>query len=284
MKRYPTSTAAAYTPQTCKTFGGALGAFFADECPQLAGERTRQLLVHCIEELVGQFFPATNHLRPGQTVWPTVRKDAKPGYGQRIQDTRLTPVILTLIDPQEAAARAAGKPLRELQKATLARLCLEADAQGGCLTSAELARLTKLCLASVTHYLAAWEHEHQTVLPRRGTIHDLGPSLTHKRTIIHQLFIEQQSVQQTARATHHSPPAIQRYISAFRQVLLCRQKGMTTPEIAFATKMTVRLVKEYEAILDHYAAHGYNVDQFLAHEPHVEHHLELWINEHSSPD
>ena len=39
---------ASYGPQEFKSFPGALNAFFSTECPQLGGQRTRQVLVQSI--------------------------------------------------------------------------------------------------------------------------------------------------------------------------------------------------------------------------------------------
>ena len=74
----------------------------------------------------------------------------------------------------------------------------------------------------------------------------MGPSLTHKREIIERLFLKGQPVERVCRETYHSPAAVQRYIAAFKQVLLCRQKGLSHQEIAFAIKMSERLVREYQ--------------------------------------
>jgi len=85
--------------------------------------------------------------------------------------------------------------------------------------------MLKISVVTVGKYIRKWEMEYKTVLPRRGSIHNIGPTLTHKKIILHKLFIEQKSVQQTSRETYHSLQAIQRYISTFRQALLCMQKG-----------------------------------------------------------
>jgi len=280
MKKHQSSLDATYTPQTFKSFEGALFSFLRSECPQIGGDMTRQVLVQSIHGMVRQFFPGTDHLEPGQIVWPTVHKDAKGSYGKRIQDTQLTTVVLDLVQGCDAADRAAGKRLRDMKIEAVARLCIQSCQQDGCLTSAELALLLKVSPGAVGKYIAEWETEHSTVLPRRGSIHDMGPTLTHKRIIIHKLFIEQKSVQQTSRETYHSLPAIQRYISAFRKVLLCQRNGMTTEEIAYATKMTPRLVREYERIIAHYADRSYVLQRLLEFQPHVESNTEKWANEY----
>lgn len=71
--------------------------------------------------------------------------------------------------------------------------------------------------------------------------------------------------------------SIQRYISTFRQMLLCMQKGMTTEQIAFATGRTKRLVKEYEEIIEEYKNGNYNMKQLLGSEVYIENNIEPWI-------
>ena len=78
MKAYITDRAATYTPMQYKNFAGALGSFFAAECPQLGGDRTRRVLVDSIIEMVEHFYPETTHLREGQVQWVTVHKDETP--------------------------------------------------------------------------------------------------------------------------------------------------------------------------------------------------------------
>ncbi len=58
--------------------------------------------------------------------------------------------------------------------------------QDGCLTVAELAIMLKISVVTVCKYIREWELEHKTVLPRRGSIHDIGPTLTHKKIILHK--------------------------------------------------------------------------------------------------
>ncbi len=282
MKIQQTAAQQTYTPQSFKNFDGALYAFLAEQCPQIGGSMTRQVLVQGIRDMVHKFYPETSHLRPGQTVWATVHKDEKGSYGKSIQHTELTTVTLDLVQTQDVLDRANGKKLRDLKKEAIVRLCKQAYQQDGCLTNAELAILLKISPSTVSKYIREWELDNKNVLPRRGTIHDMGPSLTHKKIIIYKLFKEQKTVQQTGRETNHSPQAIQRYISAFRQVLLCRNKGMNNEEIAFAIGITKRLVKEYELIIDEFDGNQYNNDDLLDCEPHVENNIESWIMEYTN--
>jgi hypothetical protein len=259
----------AFGPQQHKNFESALFAFFGKECPQLGGERTRHVLVQTVAEMLRAFYPETSHLQPGQTPWVAVHKDSGPAQGKSMDETTLIPVVLDLVLPDEAKMRAEGCKLRELKLNAAARLFQQTYQQDGVLTNVEVALLLKISPSTVSKYVAEWEIEHNKVLPRRGTIHDMGPSLTHKRIIIHKLFIEQQTVEQVARETNHSFQAIQNYIGTFRQVVLCRRKGMTTEEVAFAIKRTPRLVKEYEKIIELYGQQSQVLDRLLDFHPEV---------------
>ncbi len=245
MKKALSHAQATYGPLQYKTFTGALDAFFAQECPQLGGHRTRQVLVQQIVQMVHAFYPPTQHLRPGQIQWTTVAADERASYGKTMRQTRLESVILDLVRPEDSLERAAGRPLRDLKREAAARLFLQAYEQQGCLTNAEVAILLKVAPGTVSHYVREWEQQHQQLLPRRGTIHDMGPTLTHKREIIWRLFHQGHSVEQVCRETYPSPEAVHRYITAFKQVLLCLRKGLSVAETAFAVKLSRRLVEEY---------------------------------------
>jgi hypothetical protein len=206
-------------PQQFKSFPGALNAFLSNECPQLGGQRTRQVLVQAIVEMIERFYPPSTHLRPGQTPWVTVDKDAKGSYGKHMSQTRLTSVVLDLIPATEATERKDGKKLREIKKDAVAGLFTQAYEQGGCLTNVETALLLlKMLPSTVSKYTREWERENDTLLPRRGPIHDMGPTLTHKKEIIERLFLQGKSVEQVMRETYHSAEAITLYIVAFKQV------------------------------------------------------------------
>lgn len=241
-----------FTPVLYKTFDSALEAFLATECPQLGGLRTRQVLVQAIRQMVDRYFPQTTHLRSGQFIWSAVHKDAKPSGGQPMTQTKLTPVILDLLPVQEIEDRAKGLTPRQARRQTAVRLFQQAYDQQGLLTNAEVALLIKVSPSTVSSYVRQWEKDHQSQLPRRGTLHDLGPTLTHKRQILEKLVFEGKAVEVVCQETHHSPAAVLRYSTNFKQVLLCRRKNLPSPDIAFATNLSLRLVEEYQNLITEY--------------------------------
>ena len=199
-------------------------------------------------------------------------------YGKSIKNTKLTNVVLDLVQERDPLDRANGKRLREMKKEAVARLHNQAFEQNGCLTNAETSILLKISPSTVGKYIKEYELENKTVIPRRGTIHDIGPSLTHKKIIIHKLFIERKTVQQTSKETFHSLEAIQRYISCFKQVLLCKKKDFSTEETAYALGRSIRLIKEYENIIEEYRNKGYVIKNIENYEVPSETRLQQDIN------
>ena len=135
--------------------------------------------------------------------------------------------------------------------------------QGGCLTCPELCILLKLPRTEITNLIRDWEKENQEILPRRGTIHDIGPSVRHKKKIIEKLFLEGKPVEDVMRETSHSADAVHRYIVAFKQVVLCRKKGLQPGEIAFAVNMSIRLVEEYQRLIEEFAQRNPSFERSL---------------------
>ncbi len=263
VKKHSTHLQATYNPMYFKSFEGALESFFAQECPQLGGLRTRQVLVQSILAMVHEFFPKTSHLHQGQTQWVCVDKNETASYGKSMRETRLKSVVLDLVRTKDIRERAEGKRLKEIKKEAAVRLFKQADDQNGCMTNAEVAVLLKISPPTVSRYIQEWELDHNELVPRRGTIHDIGPTLTHKKPIIRKLFLKGKSVEQVARETRHSPQAIHRYICNFKQVLLCQQKALSLTETSFAVKISERLVREYHSLIEEFRKQNDILDNVL---------------------
>ncbi|MDK2856894.1 MAG: hypothetical protein PWQ89_13 [Verrucomicrobiota bacterium] len=156
---------------------------------------TRQVLAQAVQGMVGEFYPEASHLRQGQIQWVTVDKDETSSYGKSMRQTKLKNVGLDLVRSKDIAERAEDKRLREIRKEAAVRLFKQADEQNGCMTNAEVAILLKISPCTVSKYVHEWEFDHDLLVPRRGTLYDMGPTLTHKKPIIRKLFLEGKSVE-----------------------------------------------------------------------------------------
>jgi hypothetical protein len=134
-------------------------------------------------------------------------KSEVSSYGKKIHECRMVPTVITLVAPDEARQRAEGRRLRDIKRVAVARICTEMAAQQGCVTAAELAVMLKTTPTTIGKYIAEWQTANGKLLPRRGTMHDMGPTLTRKKDICRLVFLEGKTVTETMRITKHSEPS-----------------------------------------------------------------------------
>ncbi|MDI6795138.1 MAG: DUF1670 domain-containing protein [bacterium] len=163
------------------------------EFPHLTGPLTRETFVNALKNIVEQFYPPTTNLKVGQMLWIAVAKDEKPSYGKKMSNTRLVPVILTVIDQSDIERRMRGEKPASLKKEVSARLLRETNAQGGVLSEADLDLVLQCKRGYISRLILQYEKEHDTMLPRRGNIHDMGRTLSHKKEIVTKVKIDGKS-------------------------------------------------------------------------------------------
>jgi hypothetical protein len=183
--------------------------------------------------------------KTGQVLWTGVAIDDPPCHNKRIEDTRLVPIILDLVTAQgiEKVKAKGMRSERSLDK--IIRLFQQAYEQGAVLGHADVSLLLNMTVSRIsTHVL---DHERSTgkLIPRRGTVHDMGRSVTHKAIICYKTLVEKKPTSQVAQQALHSPEDVERYVQCFRRIQMCRDKGLTQEEIAQATGHSLGLVKEY---------------------------------------
>jgi hypothetical protein len=93
------------------------------------------------------------------------------------------------------------------------------------------------------------QKEYDTILPRRGNVHDLGPTISHKKAIVKKLKIEGKSSSTVARETYHSLSSVDRYALDFERVNFCLKKGLTVDGTSLVTSLNKKLVLEYVGLL-----------------------------------
>jgi hypothetical protein len=148
MKSSKSTLEAQFGPLQKKTFGSALSLFFEQQCPQMGGHLTRQVLVNNVQKLVDEFYPANTHLRMGQVMWPAVDENEHAAYGKTIGRTKIKPVFVDMIAPEDIEATLLGeKKMKIRQKATI-RLFNQAKQQGGVLTGVDAATMMRLSPAT----------------------------------------------------------------------------------------------------------------------------------------
>ena len=253
MKMSKTDRETSYGVLLRKTFQAALIRELREHIPTL-GSLTAEPLAKRIEQLVDEYFPPMQRLRMGQVLWPAVDQGESAGYGKRIEQTKLKPVLLEAISVQDIKDLLSGHSRPEINKKAALRLFEQAKEQGGVLTSTDVASILHLCPATIGRYVRSHERESNTLVPRRGTVHDMGPSVTHKRQICRRVIVEGCSIEDTARDTRHSPEAVTRYVQDYRRVAACLAMGQSTDWTSFATRLSKSLVEQYREIMCEHSA------------------------------
>jgi len=239
-----------YEASDRKTFKGALCHLLHTEFPGIFGPAVTRLFADKIDELYERFHPPKSRFALGQLFWAGVAIDDPPSRNKRIEDTRLVPVVLDLVtarDIDEAKVKGMRSPTR---RARIARLFHQAHEQGAVLSLADVSLMIHINYSTLSRLVLEHERETGEMVPRRGTIHDMGRSVTHKRIICYKRLVERKPTSQVARETFHGADEVEYYVQCLRRVQLCRDSGMSPEEAAQATGHSLSLVQEYLELIE----------------------------------
>lgn len=206
---------------------------------------SRELLNAAQEMLIGSV-PA-KAVRPGQIRLVVASMQAP--FGPPLAETDKVEVTLTVDAGEQDAQVKAWEGAEQLREGRILRLIEEALEQGGVLTQEDLARALSVDVRTIRRSVAALKAEGHLV-QTRGAIQGVGRCQSHKVRII-ELWLDREGYEKIARWVHHSPRSIQRYVSTFLRMVVLWRKGTAVSEIAFLTRASQRLVREY---LDVYEA------------------------------
>ena len=167
---------------------------------------------------------------PKTVVWLAVRRE-KRGQRKGLTTADLLPVQLTVVTEAEVQLLtdpALGNNRRRrarpaFNQARFVRWCHEAYQQGGVLTHLDLSLLSGLSTGYISRILRQYEARTGEIVPTRGTVHDIGPAVTHKAEVIRR-WLRHQLPAQIARSLNHSQEAVDRYIADYQKVRLLAQK------------------------------------------------------------
>jgi hypothetical protein len=189
---------------------------------------------------------------PKTVVWLAVRLETH-GRQKGIDVSDLVPVQLRVYTGSEIklltdpALRKGRQARRAFNRARFARWCFEACEQGGVLTQLDLSLLSGLSAHYVSKVLREYEIETGEIVPTRGTVHDLGPAVTHKGEVVRR-WLRHQSPVRIARETKHSQASVDRYIADYQKVRLLSQK-IPVADLPALTGLSAGVVDQYTELL-----------------------------------
>jgi hypothetical protein len=245
MNKRPVTRRHSYDATQRKTFRSSLCELLQTEFPGNFGPAVTRLFSERIDELYQRFHPPGSRFAAGQCLWIAVAVDDPPRRNKRIEQTRLVPVVLDLVNAADVEEAVSGSVRAKTRPKKVLRLFRQAHAQGGLLTEADASLLLHLPINTISKVVRKHETETGEIIPRRGTVHDMGRSVTHKRIICYKRLVEKKTTSQVALETYHSPEEVEYYVQNLRRVLLCHNSGMTEEDIAAATGRSLFLIREY---------------------------------------
>jgi hypothetical protein len=237
-----------YSPLYAKTLQTALRTLLASEL-RTVGPRIIEMLIKHIVEICESYYADKETVRVGQVLWYAVDKNDPPTRGKTMSTTKLKKIALTMVSPEDITKVLERVPSGEFNQARVVRACYEADAQGAVLSASDLAMIFGYRRSRISDYIRQEEAQGK-IVPRRGNVHDMGSTLTHKRIICYKHFVENKQTPEIARETSHMSKNVDKYLKDFSRVYHCyARRGMLGPEAAAATGLSLRLVNEYIKII-----------------------------------
>jgi hypothetical protein len=201
-----------------------------------------------IMQLLDDYAPDKEKIKPFQMLWVGVDQYDKPGHGKTLAQTAQKTIKVDLWTKEELELLANGSKPSSLLPQRVARLTKQALKQEAVLIQTDLALMLGTSVASIRKAIDSWQKQYGEILPLRGTVHDMGMTFSHKRLII-ELHLKGLFTSEIARISDHDPQNVDRYIDDFERVLEFAREEAPIYKIAFYTGMSERLIKEYLNII-----------------------------------
>jgi hypothetical protein len=232
-----------------KSFRQAFIQMLENDFSILGSGKVLDLLTNNTLELIMNYMP--ERIIPGKTIVSAISKDAPKGHHRGVKGLPQVPIELDVINEKLINQFAEGDKIRDIKKEYVISLFKQAYNQGGVLSSTDVAILTKMSSATINKYVKDYMNNHDEIVPTRGFIHDIGPSISHKGIIVGK-FLKGKVPNTIAKEVNHSQQAVDRYIKDYERVKICIKKRMKTHETHKATGMSKKLIEKYKELYHTY--------------------------------
>jgi hypothetical protein len=241
-----------YAPLRDKTLRNVLCHLFVTQFGYGDKAIFAEAIVERVLSTLEQYLYPVQSLKPGQMLWLAVAHDGHKHANQAMREIPLVPVVLDLVTDDELQALAQGQPYLQTRRQRVVRLLHQAIEQGGVLAETDLSALLLASVSRLSDDIRRLQREGQN-LPYRGTVQDVGPTLTHKAQII-RLYEQGHLETDICRllSPTHSLDAVTRYIETYKKVTRLLERGFSAPEIGGILRLSTRLVHVYAAIIQQY--------------------------------
>lgn len=222
-------------------------------------------MIEHILDTIELFVRPSSLLQPGQMVWMAVADDGRKHTFKSMKEIPQVPVILDLLTDGDLKALADGVDFKTVRRRRHARLLDQAYHQGGALAHTDLSAITLTTESVVADDISHVQDAENRLMPHRGTVHDVGPTLSHKTEVarlLEQGYLEPDIGRKLSPI--HNLRSVERYAQTYKNTLKLLERGFAPDEIPGILGISQRLVETYIAIvLEHHP-------EIIAQNPHIE--------------
>jgi len=254
-----------FSPLRDKTLSSVLRHLFVTEFGYEKKVIFAEAMIERILETIEAFVKPASLLEPGQLLWMAVVNDGRKHARKSMKEICQVPVILDLVTDDELQALADGEEYRLVRRRRHARLLGQAFAQGGVLAQSDLAAITLTSRTQASDDIARIQESEDRILPYRGSVQDLGATITHKVEVIRLLeagYLEPDICRRLSVV--HDLRSVENYVQPYKNVMKLLERGLTPREVSDILSVSERLVEAYiEIIREHHP-------EVLAGNPHFQ--------------
>jgi len=253
------SSSQAYVGTAKRTFSQALVHLLETRYGLLGSRGVLELIAQDVKDLAEQFFPARQHLRPGETVFTGVKATGPKAYpGQSGAEHELVTLawpVLTEDDLRTLSTAPAGQAGREARQ-TLLRTRIARIIEYGwqhpdgpvLLTLADLGAMLTLTTVLTSQLLKDARKATGKALLTKGYYFDQGMRPTHKDRIIalYEAGLDEADI---ARQTHHESKSVGQYIRDYERVKRLLKTRETPDGITYLTGLQPNVIRAYTGMV-----------------------------------
>ncbi len=240
-----------YSPLRDKTLSSVLCHQFVTEFGFENKVPIAEVMIERILSTIETFLQPHSLLKPGQLLWMAVQKDDRKHTFRSMKQTPQVPVILDLVTDDDLQALVDGQDFQAVRRDRHARLLKQAFAQAGVLAQTDLSAITLTSDGLVSADIAHVQKTNNCLLPYRGSVHDLGPTMSHKVEVARLLesgYLEPEICRMLTPV--HNLRSVERYAQSYKNVLKLLDGGFAPKEIGGILSLSDRLVSSYMEIVN----------------------------------
>jgi hypothetical protein len=240
-----------FSPLQDKTLANVLCHLFVTEFGYENKVIFAEAMIERILETIDAFVKPASMLKPGQMLWMAVSNDGKKHTFKPMKEIPQVPVILDLVTDEDLQDLSDGHDFITIRRRRHTRLLDQTYAQAGALAHTDLSAITLTIESQVADDIAHVQEIEERLLPHRGTVHDVGPTLSHK-TEVARLLEEGDLEPNVGRKLSpvHNLRSVERYAQTYKNALKLLERGFAPSEISGILSISKRLVDEYIAIVN----------------------------------